>query len=158
LIVASSYPLYSGRSAFIRTLGRLMPLGGVLFAVMLIAYGADHFVYTAFVSTMVPAWIPGHYFWTYFAGAALIGSGVAIALRIGVRVVASLLALMIFMWFLIVHIPSAMRDSTSNGGLELSRVFVSFGFTGIALLLAFGDQRRQVAATPVPARAGATAS
>ncbi|HLI94413.1 MAG TPA: hypothetical protein VKU83_12405, partial [Puia sp.] len=117
LIVASSYPPYTGKSAFIRSLSRLIPLGGLFFAIMLICYGTDHFVYTSFVSNMVPAWIPSHFFWTYFAGVALISAGIAIALRIGVRVAASLLALMIFLWFLIVHIPTAIRDPAGNGGL-----------------------------------------
>lgn len=144
LIVASSYPPYAGRSVFIRSLARLIPLGGLFFAIMLVCYGTDHFVYTSFVSNMVPAWIPAHYFWTYFAGTALIGAGVAIALRIGVRMVASLLALMLFLWFLIVHIPAAVRDPVSNGGLELSRVFVSFGFAGVCILLAVSAKGREL--------------
>src|SRR5215472_11313433 len=45
---------------------------GVLFAIAMAIFGADHFVFAKFVATIVPAWIPWHEFWTYFVGVALI--------------------------------------------------------------------------------------
>lgn len=135
-IVAASYPAYTGRSRLIRWLDKLAPYGGLFFSIMLIGYGLDHFVYTKFVSGMVPSWIPSHYFWTYFAGVALIGAGIAITLKVKLQLVASLLGIMIFLWLLMIHIPTAYRDPYVQGGLELKRVYIAFGFTGICLLLA----------------------
>src|SRR5688500_93449 len=46
-------------------LEKLIPAGRIFFAITMIAFGIDHFLYTGFVATLVPAWIPGHIFWTY---------------------------------------------------------------------------------------------
>jgi len=128
-------------NAVMRFLEKLMPYGGVFFSIMLIDYGLLHFVYIQGVSTMVPGWMPFHYFWTYFTGAALIGAGIAISFKIKLKLVASLLGLMIFLWLLMLHIPRAIQDPYVMGGLELTRVFVTIGFTGISFLLAYSRDR-----------------
>jgi len=140
-IMAQSYSADGDHPGLIRGLGRLARYGRIFFGIMLVCYGMDHFLVTQFVSEMIPGWIPAHIFWTYFAGVALIGTGVSFILNIQVRLVASLFGVMIFLWFLLLHIPTAIDYPTRNGGLELSRVFVSFGFTGIAFLLAFSDRK-----------------
>ena len=115
---------------------RLIPIGPVLFAIMFIVYGTDHFVYPALVSKLVPGWIGGAMFWTYFAGAALIGAGICIILRVRVPLVANLLGLMIILWCIMLHIPNSIRDPSANGGLEVSRAITTFGYAGICFLLA----------------------
>src|SRR5436190_13937460 len=86
---------------------RLLILGRIFFSTMLIAFGIDHFLYTEFVATLVPRWIHGYTFWTYFGAVALIGSGVCIMLKIYIRLVGFLLAIMLLLWFIILHIPRA---------------------------------------------------
>lgn len=126
----------------VKWLQQLIPYGRIFFSVMLITYGTDHFLFVDLVSTMVPSWIPSHIFWTYFTGTALIGAGVAIILQVKTKIVASLLGAMLFIWFLIIHIPTALADPHRMNGLEVNRVFVTFGFTGIALLIAFTNNER----------------
>ena len=38
----------------------------------MIVFGAQHFMYAAFIATLIPAWIPFHLFWVYFTGAGFI--------------------------------------------------------------------------------------
>jgi len=90
------------------------------------------------VKSLVPSWIPGDLFWTYFAAVALIGAGVAIIFRIKVKLVATLLGIMVFIWFLILHIPRAAVAQASDMGNELSSVFESLGVSGIAFVIADG--------------------
>jgi uncharacterized membrane protein YphA (DoxX/SURF4 family) len=137
LIMAGSYPTVGNPSRVIRWLEKLIPYGGLFFSVMLVAYGTDHFLFMKDIATMVPDWMPGHYFWTYFAGVALISAGIAITLRIRLKWVATLVAAMFFLWLLMIHLPHAIASPGANGGLELKRVIVLFGFTGTMLLLAF---------------------
>jgi DMSO reductase anchor subunit len=139
-VVAGSY---SGQniqpgSALMNLLKKIIPFGRVFFSITMIVFGIDHFLYTDYVAPLVPAWIPGHNFWTYFAGVALIGSGVAIILRIKMKLVAALLGTMIFLWFIFLHIPRAIADPYGSRGNEMTSVFQSFGFSGIAFIIAFG--------------------
>jgi uncharacterized membrane protein len=57
-------------SPLVRAIGRLEPLGAVLLAIFLIVCGIQHFWYSPFVVTLVPAWLPARMFWTYFTGAS----------------------------------------------------------------------------------------
>ena len=125
-------------SPLISLLEKIIPFGSVFMCITMISFGIDHFLYAEGISTLVPAWMPGRMFWTYFAGAALIGSGITIILRIKIKSSALLLALMIFLWFIVLHIPRAVADPYSLNGNEVSSVFEAFGFSGIAYLIANG--------------------
>jgi hypothetical protein len=49
-------------------------------------------------------------FWTYFAGVALIGSGIAIILKFRIELIGDLLGIMILLWF-IIHIPGVGKSA-----------------------------------------------
>ena len=138
LILAESFPEeFSPRLAAIdRPLEALVPIGTFFFSIMLIVFGMEHMLYGEYVKSLVPDWIPGHLFWTYFAGVALIGAGVGIMLRIKLRLIAMLTGSMIFTWFLVLHIPRAVVAPVSDKGNELTSVFQSLGFSGVAFVIA----------------------
>jgi uncharacterized membrane protein YphA (DoxX/SURF4 family) len=131
-IMAASFP--EARS-FISN-KTLLIIGRIFFSVMLIIFGYDHFLYTEFVATLVPGWIPGHTFWTYVGAVALIGSGVCILLKIQIRLVGILLGSMLLIWFVILHIPRAIADPNSGKGNEITSVFQALAFSGIAFVIA----------------------
>lgn len=112
------------------------------FGCMLVIFGIDHFLYTEFVASLVPAWIPGHIFWTYFAGVALVGSGLSLLLKIRVETVVFLLGIMIFLWFLMLHIPREVADPRSGEGNEVSSVFEALAFSGVAFIVAVIYRKR----------------
>ncbi|MFI5186892.1 MAG: hypothetical protein ACHQF0_09220 [Chitinophagales bacterium] len=126
----------SSRSLLSTVLKKLIPFGMIFFSITMISFGIDHFFYTEFVAGLVPSWFPDHIFWTYFAGVALIGSGVAIILEIRVERVAALLSTMLFLWFVLLHIPRAIADPYGLQGNEISSVFEALTFSGIALGIA----------------------
>ena len=131
-------------SSLMSFLEKIIPFGSVFMCITMICFGIDHFLYAEGVATLVPAWMPGHMFWTYFAGVALVGSGITIILRIQLKLSALLLALMILIWFFILHIPRAVTDPYSLQGNEVSSVFEAFGFSGIAYLIAYGYHTKRV--------------
>ncbi len=102
-------------------------------SIFMIFCGIEHFVYADFVATLVPSWIPGSMFWTFIAGIALIGAGAAIILRIKIRFVSTLTGIMIFLWFLVLHIPRAIADPTGHNGNECVSVFEALCFAGFGL-------------------------
>jgi uncharacterized membrane protein len=126
------------RTSLIRLLELFIPMGSLFFSITMIVFGIEHFLYPDFVATLVPAWIPGHLFWTYFAAIALIGAGLAIILRVRLKGVAILLGTMIFLWFLFLHIPRAAIAPASDNGNELTSVFEALGFSGAAFVMAYG--------------------
>ncbi len=123
-------------SAFLSKLENFaIPLGKYPLAIMVIVFGADHFIYTTFVASLVPACIPGHVFWTYFAGLALIAAGVGIIINVKARLAATMLGAMLLTWVIILHIPRAIADRYGRIGNEVTSVFEALAFSGIAFIL-----------------------
>ncbi len=114
----------------------IMPLGRYFLPITVVAFGYAHFLYVQFVKDLVPSWIPGHLFWTYFAGVALMASGLGIIFRVQARLAAFLLGLMIFLWFIMLHMPRAIADPHSGKGNEWTSVFEALAFSGIAFIMA----------------------
>lgn len=124
-----------------RALEKFIPLGRFFLAAFLILGGVQHFIYAEFVATLVPAWIPGHLFWTYFAGVALIAGGVGIIIPMTTRLAASLTAIMIFLWVVLLHIPRALADLHNSN--ETTAVFEALAMTGVAILVAVAPTSKE---------------
>lgn len=122
--------------------GGLAQFGRYVFAIMLVTFGTNHFVYPAFVARLVPAWIPGALFWTYLGGTALIAAGLGLLTGVKVRLACLLLGSMVFCWFLILHLPRAL--ATPNIENEVTSMGESLAFSGMAFMLAgFAAPRRR---------------
>lgn len=117
-------------------LEKLLPLGRYFFAVLLVVFGSEHFLYSKFVAALVPGWVGSATFWTYFAGAALIAGGMGIVVQQVARAASLLTGLMIFLWVIMLHIPRAIVDPYSNVGNEWASVFEALAFSGMAWMLA----------------------
>jgi uncharacterized membrane protein len=145
-VIAGSFPEENPNAQkkplFIKVLEKLIPLGGIFFSLTMISFGIDHFLYTKHIAPLVPSWIPNAFFWTYFAAVALIGSGVAIILKIWVKPIASLLGLMIFLWLILLHIPRAIAIPFANMGNEPTSALSALAFSGIAFVIAGSHSNR----------------
>jgi uncharacterized membrane protein len=131
------YTVSSHQSIIYRVLEKLIPYGKYFFSITMITFGICHFLYIEFVKNLVPDWIPNHEFWTYFTGVALIGSGLSIVLNFRKKLILTLLGIILFIWFLILHIPRAIASLPTDKGNELTSVFQSLAFSGIALIIAY---------------------
>jgi uncharacterized membrane protein len=129
---------------------KIAGLGRLFFAAGLIAFGILQFIHGDFVATLVPAWISGHYFWTYFAAIALITGGAGLILPQTARLAAALTGLMIFLWVMLLHIPRAVAAAGPQSRNEWTAVFEALAMSGIAFVIA-GSLRRSsfVADSPV---------
>ena len=132
---------------------RVAEHGKYLYACMLTMFGIGHVVNADFVKNIVPCWIPGSLFWTYLTGVALMGAGVSIFINVKVRQIMLLLAIMLFIWLIVVHLPPTikypLRDPGNpflDGNLAISSL-QCLAFCGIALVLRFqtreGEAKRQ---------------
>jgi uncharacterized membrane protein len=131
LAIAGCFPV-SNQQVF----GRL---GTVLFAITIVCFGILHFVFGKEASGLVPSWIPWHLFWIYFAGVALLGSGIAIILKIKIRLAATLLGTMILIWFIILHTPRVITSPATDMADEMASAFLALAYGGTAWVIAGGQ-------------------
>jgi uncharacterized membrane protein len=121
--------------------GKPIPVGRIFFSLLIILFGCSHFVFPADVSAMVPKWLGAPIFWTYFVGAALIASGIAIIFSIWIKTTAWLLAAMLFLFFLFFHLPDAIQNPSAGYGNEIVRAIICLQFCGTAMVIAVTNGR-----------------
>ena len=122
---------------------RILLLGRVGLGAFMAAAGVQHFLWEEFVQTLVPTWIPGPLFWTYFAGVALIAAGIGLVVPATTRLAGTLAGLMVFSWLLMLHIPRAVAAQAAvSSRNEWIAVFEALAVSGLALLLAASPERR----------------
>ena len=85
--------------------GRILVLGPVFEAVALAIFAAEHFLAARDLMGIVPRWIPGALFWTYFVGAALLAAAISFIAWRYVRWSASLLALLFLIIVATIDLP-----------------------------------------------------
>jgi hypothetical protein len=89
--------------------GRLIVLGPVFEAVALAMFSAEHLLAAKLLSTIVPKWLPGPMFWTYFFGVALGLAAISFVVWRGVRWSSVLLTLFFLLVVFTVDIPNLSK-------------------------------------------------
>jgi uncharacterized membrane protein YphA (DoxX/SURF4 family) len=109
-------------------------LGRFVFAFSMIIFGAQHFMYAAFIATLIPAWIPAHLFWVYFTGTGFLVAGLSVATGILAPLASIGLGVMFLLWFLLLHAPR-VAASPRNGD-EWTSALVALAVSGGSFILA----------------------
>ena len=109
-------------------------VGQILFALALPAIGLSHMFYLAQTAPLIPAWIPFHVPLAYFTGAAYIAAAVAILSGVLARLAATLTAVMVSLFTLIVWVPIIMAAPSNLG--DWSEFWVSAAISGSAWAVA----------------------
>jgi uncharacterized membrane protein len=89
--------------------GRLIVLGPVFEAVSLAIFSAEHFLAAKGMSGIVPKWLPGPMFWTYFFGVSLAAAAISLIVWRGVRWSSALLALFFLLIVFTVDLPNLQK-------------------------------------------------
>lgn len=114
--------------------GRVLVLGPVFEAVALAIFAAEHFLAARDLSGIVPRWIPGALFWTYFVGAALLAAAISFIAWRYVRWSASLLAVLFLIFVVTIHLPNLAKHAHER--LFWTIAVRETAFAGGALVLA----------------------
>jgi uncharacterized membrane protein YphA (DoxX/SURF4 family) len=78
----------------------------VFFGLTCVFYGGSHFVYAGYTAAMVPTWLPGRMAFAYLTGLGHVAAGLAIIVGILPRLAATLEAIMMSLFGLLVWVPS----------------------------------------------------
>lgn len=122
-----------------RGLDKLIVLGSVFVAAPLAVFSADHFMTPLDIMQMVPVWVPGRLFWTYFVGCALLAAAISLVATKFVRLSTTLLGVMFFLFVLMMDLPAAIASPGDRLGWNF--VLRQSAFAGGAWALA-GTQSR----------------
>lgn len=98
-----------------------------------VIFGLSHFVYVDITASMVPEWLPARHFWAYATGAGHFSAGLAILSGVLARVAATMLALMMGSFVLLVHLPDMIANPSAH--LEWTILFVATTLAGAAWIV-----------------------
>lgn len=131
-----------------RTLGleKLILFGPVFYAASIAAFGTEHFTLTRDIASIIPAWIPWHYFWAYVVGACFIAAGLSLATGIQTRLAASLLGLAFFLFVVLMEGPSWAREPRNRIALTVALRETAFSGGALALAASLTEPWRKRAA------------
>jgi uncharacterized membrane protein YphA (DoxX/SURF4 family) len=119
---------------------RALRVARVLFGAACVVYGAAHFAYAAYTAKMVPAWLPSRMAIVYLTGAFHAAAGFGILFGILPRLAATLEAVMLTLFGVLVWFPSffarPVPDWAPTMQIRCSETFVGFLLAGSAWIVA----------------------
>ncbi len=122
-----------------RGLDKLLLLGPIFYASPLAAFGTEHFTLTKVIASIIPKWIPWHYFWAYLVGSCFLLAALSLVTGIRARLAASLLALTFFLFVTMMYIPATLRHPENRIFLTIALRETSFSGGALAFAASLSD-------------------
>ena len=89
-----------------------------LLSIVMIVFGISHFRNPKDMVVFVPTFLPGGIIWVYVVGLAFILAAIAFIVNKQVKLAAYLLALLLFVFVIIIHLP----NFTNAGDVEMRQM------------------------------------
>jgi uncharacterized membrane protein YphA (DoxX/SURF4 family) len=111
-----------------------------LFGLTCVFYGWSHFAYADYTASMIPAWLPGHSGFAYITGLGHIAAGIGLVIGVLPRLAATLEAIMMSLFGLLVWVPSFFAQPKPGWATppqnEWSELVVSLMLAAVAWMVA----------------------
>ena len=131
---------YDAPAMTVMTGDRALHVARVLFGAACVLYGAAHFGYATFTATMVPAWLPGRTGLAYLTGVGHAAAGVGLLVGILPRLAATLEAIMMSLFGVLVWLPSFFAQPSPEWApsrqIQWSETFLTFLLAASAWIVA----------------------
>jgi uncharacterized membrane protein len=111
-----------------------LKLGRYFFALAFLAFGIQHFIYARFAAGLGPPWYLARPVWACLIGVIFVAVGAATILGQKARIAASLLAIILFPFFLLLYVPRIIGQMHNPG--PWTSGFEVLAMCGYALVLA----------------------
>jgi uncharacterized membrane protein len=108
-------------------------IGNSFYGMAMVVFGIQHILYAPFIASLIPAWIPGNYFWAYGTGLALITAGISITFEWKSKTSSVWLGIMISLWIVLVHMPRIKINPSDD--YEWANLFQAFILATAAFVL-----------------------
>ncbi len=119
--------------------GKAFRVTQTLFGVACLIFGASHFAYADFTSGMIPSWIPERLPLAYITGAGHLLTGIALITGVFARLAATLEAIMMSLFVLLVHVPMVAGNPAADAlQLDWTMLCVALSLSGAAWAIAGG--------------------
>ena len=119
----------------------------ILFGLTCVFYGVSHFAYAGYTAGMVPGWLPARTGFAYFTGLGHLAAGIGIAAGILPRLAATLEAIMMSSFGLLVWVPSLWANPTPAWAIpprtQWSEIVVTTLLAASAWIVAASLRRRR---------------
>lgn len=131
VLAAAAWVLFATSDA-----ARQVPLAGgetgvrlahILYGLAMLAFGAAHLAYVKATAALVPGWLPDHAAWVWVTAITYIGAGVAMLVGAWARMAATLSALQMGLFTLLVWAPVLARGQA--GADDWSEAAISWSLT-----------------------------
>ncbi|HTT83908.1 MAG TPA: hypothetical protein VMF67_10535 [Rhizomicrobium sp.] len=127
------FSLLPGRSGILAKFGNVRA-GQIVFALATPGIGLSHFFYLNMTAPLIPSWLPFHVPLAYFTGAAWIAGGLGIFFGVLPRLAATLLAIMVSLFTLMIWVPAVIATPANLS--DWTEICSSVAITGAAWTVA----------------------
>jgi hypothetical protein len=133
VLAAAAWALFAGSAG-----GGRLPVTGdagvrlaqILYALAMMVFGVAHLAYLRATAALVPGWLPNHVVWVWVTAAAYVGAGVAMLVGAWARLAATLSALQMGLFTLLVWGPIVARGHAGAGAWSETVVSWSLAAAG----------------------------
>ncbi len=111
----------------------LQKIARYTFALSFIGFAVLHYMYADYIVTLIPAWMPAHYFLNALVLAGFIATSASLILNIATGPATFAFALMFCLWVITLHIPRCILHPSNEA--EWSSLCIAIAMAGIGFLI-----------------------